>query len=74
MGDYTDLLYARPSVLEGIARLMDFSGSLNTYNLSRTPEEADRLALASDWYAVGQDLERAIANYEESLRTQGDPL
>ncbi len=71
MGDYTDLLYARPSVLEGIARLMDFAGSLNEYNTSETPEEADRLAIASDWYAIGQDLRKILGDYEAALRRQG---
>lgn len=49
-------LYARPSFLEGIARLFDVGGMLNTYNQSRTPEEADYRAILSDWEAVGRDL------------------
>jgi hypothetical protein len=53
---YTDLLYARPSFLEGAVRLFDFAGALNVYNESLTGDEADFRALRADWYAVGQDV------------------
>ncbi len=59
--DYTNLLYARPTFLSGVARVLDLGGTLNSYNRSVSPEVADRLALASDWFAVGQDLRRAIS-------------
>lgn len=67
MGDYTTFLYARPSFLEGIARLLDFSGTLNEYNSSMTPEQADALALRSDWSAVGQDMWQAIEAFENDV-------
>lgn len=60
MNDKTGFLYARPSFLEGIARIMDMSGTLNEYNRSESPEEADTRALRSDWYAVGDDLRTSI--------------
>lgn len=59
-GDYTDLLYARPSLCEGIARIVDLGGTLDLYNESSDGAAADRAALASDWYAVGQDLRKAL--------------
>ena len=37
----TDFLFARPSFLEGTARILDFGNVLNTYNCSPTPELAD---------------------------------
>jgi hypothetical protein len=52
----TDFLYARPSVLEGIGRNIDLFGVLNTYNTSRSGEEADSIAIASDWFAIYNDL------------------
>jgi hypothetical protein len=55
----TDFLFARPSVLEGIGRNMDFFGSLNSYNYSRTGEEADTIAIASDLLAVYKDFHKA---------------
>lgn len=62
MGRYTGLLYAMPSALEGVGRLVDFAGTLDEYNYSATPEEADRLATLADWWAVGEDMRAAIAN------------
>ncbi len=50
------ILYAKPSFFEGISRLIDFGGLLNTYNKSSSPEEADFRAILSDWEAVGFDV------------------
>ena len=57
-------LFVRPSFVEGIARLLDFGATLQEYNGSRTPEEADMQALANDWRAVGDDLKGVIKTYE----------
>jgi hypothetical protein len=57
MGSYTDLLYARPSFVEGMARIMDFGNTLNEYNRSPDP---DAIALKADWNAVAEDLYKAI--------------
>jgi hypothetical protein len=53
-------LLARPSFLEGIGRILDFAGTLNEYNSSLTPEQADYLAIRSDWRQIGSDISRAI--------------
>ncbi len=58
-------LFARPSFLTGVARVVDFGGVLNTYNVSPSDEEADYYALLSDWLSVGDDLEHALEQYEE---------
>jgi hypothetical protein len=64
MGDYTsDFLFAQPSFLTGIARIFDFSGSINLYNFSQTPEQADLRAIQNDWAMVGQDLNTALIEY-----------
>lgn len=55
-------LYAEPSFFEGWARLFDPAGTLNQYNTSSSPEEADRKAIFSDWIAVGKDMRTAINN------------
>ena len=73
MGDYTDLLYARPSFLEGVARVMDLAGALNTYNIAPTPEQADAWALWSDWAAVGQDFRMAAAHLAAEQEAVGGP-
>ena len=61
--DYTGLIYANPTPLEGFARVLDLGGQFDDYNDSTSPEEADWMAVTSDWYAVGADLYRAILRY-----------
>ena len=56
----TDFLFARPSIVEGIARILDFGNTLNEYNYSRSDEEADEKACRLDWVMVGSDLRRAF--------------
>ncbi len=56
--DFTTFLFARPSALEGIARIADIFGTLNEYNRSSNP---DAIAIRNDWRAVGQDIEIATA-------------
>ena len=60
------VLYSQPSFLEGMARLVDFAGSLNVYNYAASPDEADARALLSDWEAVGFDLLSAKHELDES--------
>ncbi len=59
----TGFFYARPSFLGGMARALDLGDTLTEYNQSLTPEQADDLALAADWQAVGQDLRLAMENF-----------
>ncbi|TFH06572.1 MAG: hypothetical protein E4H08_10805 [Candidatus Atribacteria bacterium] len=63
MGRYTDILFARPSLIEGAARLVDFSGTLSTYNQSESPQEADYKALWADWCQVGAELGEEMNQY-----------
>ena len=51
----TFILFARPSLVEGVARLLDFGGTLSVYNDSPSPALADLKALASDSAALAQD-------------------
>ena len=46
-----------------MARLLDFAGTLNEYNSSLSGEQADRIAIASDWRAIGDDLRLVIRNH-----------
>ena len=71
-GDDTFFLFANPNFLSGIAGVLDMAGTLYVYNESRSGQEADARALASDWAVVGKDLMKAaneIGESEES-RTQ----
>lgn len=66
-------LWARPSFFEGVARLLDFGGALNTYNASATEAEADEKAVRSDWETVGLDLFAAMTSVEKSYRARVKP-
>lgn len=67
-------LFARPSFLEGMGRLVDFGNSLNLYNVSDSPEDADWEALLSDWEIVGDDIRRALAELEEKRACRKETL
>ncbi len=66
----SEFLFARPSFIEGVARILDFNGTLNEYNSSETPDE---FALSMDWAVVGQYLHNAMTEYgkekQETART-----
>ncbi len=61
-------LYAEPSFLEGMARVVDIGGTLQTYNVSKTEQEADIAAMKNDWRAVGEDIQTSIADYEQQQK------
>lgn len=63
----TDFLFARPSFLEGVSRVVDLSASLNVYNRSSSAQEADEKALASDFSIIGKDIFGAVEKIEESM-------
>ena len=56
----TDALFARPSFVSGVARVLDLGGTFDQYNSSATPGEADARALAGDWAVVGENMRIAI--------------
>lgn len=53
-------LTADTTVLTGMASAMTLGGNFYGFNGSATPEAADLRAMAADWIAVGNDIERAI--------------
>jgi hypothetical protein len=63
MGNEILELCPRPSFFEGIARLFDFSGTLDHYNYSETGDEADYRAILSDWQHVGYEISRATESF-----------
>jgi hypothetical protein len=68
----SDYLFARPSFLHGMARTLDVWGSLDPFNWSRSPHEADAVAMQADWSLVGQDLATAMESFGAEL--QDPPL
>lgn len=65
MDSLSTFLFARPSFIEGVARLVDPGNTLQVYNTSLSAEQADALALAADWQAIGNDLRKVMLEYEE---------
>jgi hypothetical protein len=68
MNDFSSILFARPSVLEGAARILDFANLLNEYQRCLSPEQADELALNADWRAIGDDILFAIRAQDGACR------
>ena len=68
----TDYLFAMPSFLTGVARLLDLSGRSNVYNDSDDEALADARAIYSDWRMVGQDIAGAMTVVEREQATSQD--
>jgi len=60
----SDFLFATPSFLSGMARVLDIGGVFDEYNQSPTPAYADSVAILNDFRAVGGDL--LVAAKEEA--------
>ena len=52
--------FAMPSFLSGVARTLDFMGTLDDYRSGCGDERLDALAVYHDWSAVGDDLGAAM--------------
>ena len=65
MNPYTSFLFAQPSFAEGVARSLDLGGTLQQYNGSLSPEQADATALRMDWRAIKTDLLLAMNEVSE---------
>ena len=57
------ILFSRPSFTEGLVRMLDFGGTLNEYNTSLSPGQADYLAILADWKSVGDAIRQAGTEY-----------
>jgi len=62
----SDFLVAAPSFASGVGRLLDWYGLYDLYNVSRNGKEADAKAMYSDWRIVGQDINDAMWEFENS--------
>lgn len=67
MEPISDFLYASPSFLEGIARIMDFGNTLNQYNESPSGAVADEIALRMDSAVIGHIMQSAIKTFGQQL-------
>jgi hypothetical protein len=64
----SDYLFAQPSFLTGMGRVLDLGGVFDEYNTSETEAEAESKAMLSDWAAVGQDLADAMGTVAEQAQ------
>ena len=58
-------LFAEPSSIEGMSRVVDLGATMQIYNISETEQQADFEALRNDWRAIGDDLRYSIRMYEQ---------
>ena len=75
--------YTRPSFLEGMARIFDWSGALDQrdthtietlraqYDTDKTGFEADAEEIREVWAEVGQYLYDAMGRYDQEARQSG---
>jgi hypothetical protein len=59
----SSFLFATPTWLEGVGRLVDLGNFLTQYNVTNPPVDPDARALGQDWRAVGDQLRFAIADF-----------
>ena len=64
---YASLLFAPTGFVTGVASVLDFGGTLSEFNSCLTGEQADRLALQSDWASVGQLMWEAFESVGREL-------
>lgn len=63
-------LFAEPSLIEGMSRVLDLGGTLQEYNNSETEQKADIEEISNDWRAIGDDLRFSISSYEQKFAEQ----
>ena len=68
----SDFLFAQPSFLSGVARILDIFGLFDSYNESPTPQEADAQAMYADWRITGQDITDAAAEFEAGIESEAN--
>jgi hypothetical protein len=60
-------LFAEPSFMEGMARIVDIGATMQLYNTSENQDSTDAEALINDWRAIGCDLRNSMKTYEQKL-------
>jgi len=71
--ELSGFLFARPSFIEGIARIFDFGGTLQEYNRSQSVNQADNRALRMDAEVIGDDLRNLLLSYSETIPDDANP-
>ncbi len=63
MGNYSNLLFADPTLLSGSASILDFGNALFEFNTSSSDSLADLQAIKRDWLQAYDDLASANRNF-----------
>lgn len=63
----TNILFHRPSFIDGIGSIFNLAGNYFEFNYSKSSEEADRKAIESDWNMIGNDIEKATKELKKEL-------
>lgn len=66
----TDFLFPKPTFLSGMARALDLGATFDAYNTSKTPAEADSIAMYNDFKAIGDDLRKAVAREGAAIEAE----
>lgn len=61
----SDFLFASPSLASGAARLLDWGGTFDQYNVSANGKEADTKAMLADWVSVGDDISLSMDEFDD---------
>lgn len=61
----TDFLLPKNNFLVGLGSIFNLAGSYFEYKYSRSEQEADRKALMSDWFNVGNDIKLSKEKFEK---------
>ena len=73
---YRHFNYARPSFLEGMARIFGFAGALDYYprysRVKKSGPEADAESIHECWEEIGQYFRDAIGEFKEEERDNLD--
>ena len=64
----TDFLMATSTFLVGMGSVLNIGGEHFPYSKSGTPEEADSIALESDWAIIGQDIRAELEQLKQQNR------
>ena len=51
--------------LVGVGSVIDISGSLFDYNITRNPAKRDIKSIQMDWITIGKDISKAAKKFED---------
>lgn len=66
----SDFLFVTPSFLIGAGSVLNIAGSYFSFNYSLSDNDADEKAIRSDWGVIGGDIEVAISEIGETLKSE----